>query len=574
MCGIIGLFNYSGSDINQKVERALETQKHRGPDFQDYKVLKSGSAIGHNRLSIVDISTDSNQPMLSNSGRFALVFNGEVYNYLELRAELSSGYSFKTKGDTEVILAAWEKWGPLCLERFNGMFSFIIVDMQIFSVYLCRDRFGVKPMFYYQAPNGAIYIASEIKTLWSMGVPKEMNQSVLADYFKTGSYGMPEESFWSGVQQLPGGHIASFKIDDSQGSSFKVERWYNFVNRVENIERPQGDAEIEEQYLELLRDAVKLRFRSDVPVGFNISGGLDSSALLALVHELFPDNRDIQAFTFYNADSRYDELPWVEKMIKRTSKPLNKVLLDVKALPGLIQNVSDFQDEPFGGFPTLAYSNIFKVARSKGTTVLLDGQGVDETLAGYDYYRSDSQNLVQGVKTPPTRFSCISGDLQSKSKDIKYPSPFGDALQNKQYRDLFYTKIPRALRFNDRVSMMYSTELREPFLDYRLVEFGFSLNQKHKIKGDQGKWLLRQLMNQKLGNDVALAPKRPLQTPQREWLADDLRDYMEEQVEQFKKYSFTEAKEVDKVWRKYKAGENDNSFYLWQWININTLLAK
>jgi len=164
--------------------------------------------------------------------------------------------------------------------------------------------------------------------------------------------------------------------------------------------------------------------------------------------------------------------------------------------------------------------------------------------------------------------------LQSKSKDLKYPSPFGDALQNKQYRDLFYTKIPRALRFNDRVSMMHSTELREPFLDYRLVEFGFSLNQKHKIKEDQGKWLLRQLMNQKLGNDVALAPKRPLQTPQREWLADDLRDYMEEQVEQFKKYSFTEAKEVDKVWRKYKAGENDNSFYLWQWININTLLAK
>ena len=429
-------------------------------------------------------------------------------------------------------------------------------------------------MFYHQASNGTIYIASEIKTLWSMGVSKDMNQSVLVDYFKTGSYGMPDESFWSGVQQVPGGHIASFKIDDRQVSSFKVERWYNFVNRIENINRPQVDAEIEEQYLDLLRDAVKLRFRSDVPVGFNISGGLDSSALLALVHELFPDNRDIQAFTFYNDDSRYDELPWVEKMIKRTSKPLNKVLLDVKTLPGLIQNVSDFQDEPFGGFPTLAYSNIFKLARSKGTTVLLDGQGVDETLAGYDYYRSDSQNLVQGVKTPPTRFSCISGDLQSKSRNLKYSSPFGDALQNKQYRDLFYTKIPRALRFNDRVSMMHSTELREPFLDYRLVEFGFSLNQKHKIKGDQGKWLLRQLMNKKLGNDVALAPKRPLQTPQREWLADDLRDYMEEQVEQFKKHSFTEAKEVDKVWRKYKTGENDNSFYLWQWININTLLAK
>lgn len=571
MCGIIGVFNYSGADLPQIVERALETQKHRGPDYQDYEVIRPGSAIAHNRLSIVDISSDSNQPMFSNSGRLALVFNGEVYNYLELREELKANYAFRTKGDTEVILAAWEKWGPDCLERFNGMFSFILVDLQSSEVHLCRDRFGVKPMFYHMGSNGAIYIASEIKTLWSMGVSKEMNASVLAAYFKTGSYGMPDESFWAGIQQVPGGHRASFKMGADE-ANFKVEPWYNFVERIQNIGRPQGESDIEERYLELLRDAVKLRFRSDVPVGFNISGGLDSSALLALVHELFPDNKAIEAFTFYNADSRYDELPWVEKMIERTGKPLNKVLLDVQALPELIQKVSDFQDEPYGGFPTLAYSNIFKVARSKGTIVLLDGQGVDETLAGYDYYRSDSQNLVQGVKTPPTRFACISEELQAKAIGSEYPNPFNDALQNKQYRDLFFTKIPRALRFNDRVSMMYSTELREPFLDYRLVEFGFSLDQKYKIKGEQGKWLLRELMNHKLGDEVALAPKRPLQTPQREWLGHDLRDYMESQVELFKQHAFTEAKEVDQVWEKYKAGENDNSFYLWQWININTLL--
>jgi asparagine synthase (glutamine-hydrolysing) len=573
MCGIIGLFNYFGSDLPQIVERAMETQKHRGPDFQDYKVLQSGSAIAHNRLSIVDISSDSHQPMFSNSGRLALVFNGEVYNYLELRDELKADYAFRTKGDTEVILAAWEKWGPACLERFNGMFSFILIDLQSSEVHLCRDRFGVKPMFYHLGSNGTIFIASEIKTLWSMGVSKEMNASVLAAYFKTGSYGMPEESFWDGIQQVPGGHRASFRMGADE-SVFKVEPWYNFVECVQNVDRPKKGSEIEEQYLELLRDAVKLRFRSDVRVGFNISGGLDSSALLALVHELFPNNKAIEAFTFYNADSRYDELPWVEKMIERTGKPLNNVLLEVQALPDLIQKVSDFQDEPYGGFPTLAYSNIFNVARSKGTIVLLDGQGVDETLAGYDYYRTDSQNLVQGVKTPPTRFACISNDLQAKAHSSEYPSPFGDALQNKQYRDLFFTKIPRALRFNDRVSMMYSTELREPFLDYRLVEFGFSLDQKYKIKGEQGKWLLRELMNHKLGYEVALAPKRPLQTPQREWLGHDLRDYMESQVELFKQHAFTEAKEVDQVWEKYKAGENDNSFYLWQWININTLLAK
>ena len=174
--------------------------------------------------------------------------------------------------------------------------------------------------------------------------------------------------------------------------------------------------------------------------------------------------------------------------------------------------------------------------------------------------------------TPPTRFSCINVELKSKARDLNYPTPFVDSLQNKQYRDLFYTKIPRALRFNDRVSMMHSTELREPFLDYRLVEFGFSLNQKHKINCNQGKWLLRQLMNKKLGKDIALAPKRPLQTPQREWLVDNLLEYMEGHVHLFKKHSFSIPKEIDKVWQEYKSGKRDNSFYLWQWININNLL--
>lgn len=573
MCGIIGLFNYTGSDLSHKMEQALDTQNHRGPDFKDYEVLGAGCAIGHNRLSIVDISSGSNQPMFSSSKRFALVFNGEIYNYRELREDLKFEYNFRTKGDAEVILAAWEKWGPSCLEHFNGMFSFILVDHQTSRVHLCRDRFGVKPMFYYLSSNGAIYVASEIKTLWSMGVPKNLDSSVLAAYFKIGSYGMPDETFWTGILQVPGGYRASFKMGVDE-TDFNIEPWYDFVERVQHLELFKSDSDVEERYLELLRDSVELRFRSDVPVGFNISGGLDSSALLALVHELYPDNKAIEAFTFYNADSHYDELPWVEKMIERTGKPLNRVLLNVKELPDLIQKVSHFQDEPYGGFPTLAYSNIFEIARSKGTIVLLDGQGVDETLAGYDYYRSDSQNLVQGVKTPPTRFACISRDLQSKSQDTEYPSPFEDALQNKQYRDLFYTKIPRALRFNDRVSMMYSTELREPFLDYRLVEFGFALDQKFKIKGGQGKWLLRELMNHKLGDEVALAPKRPLQTPQREWLGHNLREYMEDQVELFKRHDFTNAREVDEVWKRYKLGENDNSFYLWQWININAILAK
>lgn len=574
MCGIIGVFNDVESSVQSKVEHALETQKHRGPDFQDYKLLGFGSAIAHNRLSIVDVSSHSNQPMMSNSGRYSIVFNGEIYNYLELRDSLSNHYEFKTKGDTEVILASWEKWGSDCLNRFNGMFSFIMVDAESKNVYICRDRFGVKPMYYHQNAEGAIFIASEIKTLWALGAPKQPNFSVLSAYLKNGSYGDTDESFWSEIKQLPGGYMAKFNYGQTVPLKLEINRWYDFVGRVGNMNINQTIDEISKQFESLMTDSIKLRFRSDVPVGFNISGGLDSSALLAFVHQAFPDNNKIEAFTFYSGDNNYDELPWVEKMINKTGKKLNPCLLDKLELIDLIEKVQSFQDEPYGGFPTIAYSNLFRAARKKGIIVLLDGQGVDETLAGYDYYQTNSNFLVQGVTSSPTKSQCYLPEFLNQSKNFMVENPFDNDLQNKQYRDLFHTKIPRALRFNDRVSMMYSTELREPFLDYRLVEFGFAQHPEIKIQNGEGKWLLRQIVHSKVGKDIAFAPKRPLQTPQREWLGDDLRDYMNEQVELFKKHDFVNAKEVDLMWESYKNGNRDNSFFLWQWLNVNLMLKK
>lgn len=317
-------------------------------------------------------------------------------------------------------------------------------------------------------------------------------------------------------------------------------------------------------------DSIRLRFRSDVPVGFNISGGLDSSLLLALVHRQFPDDRHIQAFSFYTGDERYDELPWVQEMIQMTDFPLHPVRLSSEEVPELAERVAWFEDEPYGGIPTLAYSKIFETARQNGIIVLLDGQGMDEAWAGYDYYTRQSGALVQGSKSSPVRPDCLRPEFRAMTQKPEFPQPFDNALQNLQYRDLFYTKIPRALRFNDRISMMHSTELREPFLDHRLVELAFSLPPSMKIKDGQQKWLARRIADEFLPNKVTLALKRPLQTPQREWLAGTLNGWCREQIHQLGDLSDwlnTEAC-LREFQEDFVEQKGDNSFFVWQWISI------
>ena len=333
--------------------------------------------------------------------------------------------------------------------------------------------------------------------------------------------------------------------------------------------------EAKETYEELLKDSIKLRFRADVPVGFNVSGGLDSSTLLSFVNQ-HEKGEHINAFTFYTNDDRYDELPWVEKMIALTENPLTPVLLTSEETSELSKKIAWHQDEPYGGIPTIAYSKIFKTAREQGTIVLLDGQGMDEQWAGYDYYfRKENQNIIQGVKSSPFKTKVFSQEFLDKAEKPDYPKPFKEDLLNKQYRDLFYTKIPRALRFNDRVSMAFSTELREPFLDYRLVEFAFSQPQEYKIQDGVQKKLLRDLVSKYLGDEITYAPKRPLQTPQREWLGEELKDLVSRGIEKIATSEFAhwfDSNNLRQEWQKYLDGEQDSSFHIWQWLSLSMLI--
>jgi asparagine synthase (glutamine-hydrolysing) len=565
MCGIAGILGKNAK--SNLIDDMLMVQHHRGPDYKD-KWLEEGVALGHNRLSIIDLSNSANQPFSDRTKRFSIVFNGEIYNYIELRERLKSSYNFQTTSDTEVLLAAFIFWGKDCLKHLNGMFSFAIYDSKSKSLFAARDRFGVKPFFYHKC-NDSFYFSSEIKAIHAAGIKKKPHEKIWASYFAYGSYGMPEETFWEEIYQLPGGYYLELK-----NNTLSITKWYFFEEEVKKFDEKIPFNDVKEKYAALMKNSIELRFRADVSVGFNISGGLDSSALLVFVNQL-KGKENINAYTFYCGHKDYDELFWVKEMINTTQNPLNKVLLTVDHFIREIDFLTHIQDEPCGGIPTIAYSKIFKQARKDDVIVLLDGQGMDEQWAGYDYYLEKNNQLIQGMKGSPFKKNVLNEDFLSKAKKPIYPTPFENELLNKQYRDLFYTKIPRALRFNDRVSMAYSTELREPFLDYRLVEYAFAQPYEYKIKNGVQKYLLRELVSEYLNDSITNSPKRPLQTPQREWLANELSDYVESKIEILKNSDFSTWFNVDEVsneWQKYKDGDNDSSFHIWQWISFSNLL--
>lgn len=569
MCGIIGILgkNWKPEDLHAMIL----SQKHRGPDAEGFYIdSQKQVGLGQNRLSIIDLSDAARQPMSDNSGRYKIVFNGEIYNYIELKKSLESDYSFRTQSDTEVLLAAYQKWGEDCLNHLIGMFAFIIWDEIEKRAFAARDRFGVKPLYYNQKVDGTLLISSEIKALHAAGVSKIANEKTWAIYLTYGLYDHSEETFWKGIYNLPAGH----KLNWSQ-NHLSISRWYDLAAIVGDDIDTRPEEIVKEEYYSLLKESVVFRFRSDVPVGINLSGGLDSSSLLGLVQEVQGKENDVKAFTFITGDERYDELPWVEQMLETTRHPLIPVKLQPEEIPALAASVQYHQDEPYSGIPTLAYAKLFEIAKKSGVTVLLDGNGLDEQWCGYDYYQKaldgEKAGVVQGTNDKPVRPECLAEDFVKLAEPVEFPKVFKDKIRNLQYRDTFYTKIPRAMRFNDRISMRASTELREPFLDHRLFELAFRQPTERKLSNGIRKKLVREVMQDLIPKNLTEAPKRPLQTPQREWLKNELFDWADSYIKNtaMNKYAdwFNKNAVLDS-WKRFCQGESDNSFYIWQWINL------
>lgn len=569
MCGIAGIVTAGGPASEVGVRAMTRVLFHRGPD--DEGIWVQGSVgLGNQRLAILDLGPAGHQPMASPGGRFVLTYNGEVYNYVELRREL--GGTFRSEGDTEVILRALERWGHSALDRFNGMFAFALWDQTERTLLLARDRFGVKPL-YYAEWEGALYFASEIKALAAAGVPIEPDPQAWATYLIYGLHDHGPRTFFKNIHRLLPGHALRWGPNGIQ-----IWSWYDVAARVgaEPVDaRP--DDEVAAEYRNLMVDAVRLRFRSDVSVGVTLSGGLDSSTLVGALFELFGPQAQIQAYHFATGDPNYDETPWVRKLLERSNYPLHVAALHPEDVPALAEEAAYYQEEPFGGFPTLAMTRLFALAKDIGTVVLLGGEGMDEQWAGYDYYTRalnedaapDGFGPVQASRSQPTRPECLTEEFRNLAVPLQTDHPFPDNLRNWQYQDLRMTKMPRALRFGDHASSQSSRELREPFLDYRLVELAFRQPAARTIRDGEQKFLLRRIARELMPDAVAQAPKRPVQTPQREWLRAPLRRWVEDclQALQEADRGWFDPQAIRRAWEEYLQNDVDNSFFVFQWVS-------
>lgn len=578
MCGFVSIAGRRSSV--PEILALLPTLWHRGPDASGAWVSQSGRfACGHQRLSIIDLSSAGVQPMTTPDGRYTIVYNGEIYNYLELRAELEASTVFRTQTDTEVLLAAYARWGAECLDRFTGMFAFAIWDEQEQTLFAARDRFGVKPLFFHRDTGNGLLLASEIKTLHAAGVERVPDEVTWATYLATGMYDHAPRTFWQDIEQLPPGSYLTWR----QAQGVTVRTWYDpAVAALRQGPDKRSDDEVGEELLHLLKRSVQLRMRSDVPVGVSLSGGLDSSLMLALIRQTQAPDADIKTFTFYCGEPDYDETPWVNQVLAQTGHGANFCQLRVEDVPELAAKIQSYQDEPFGGLPILGLARVHERAREEGVTVLLDGNGIDEGWAGYDYYvraaaMDTASGPLQGTRSLPTRPDCLRPEFAVLSEPFIAPKPFGDPLRDLQYRDIRHAKIPRCMRFADRVSMMYSRELREPFLDHRILELGLRQPAGRKLRDGETKWLPRKVAGSLLPEGVRAAPKRALQTPQREWLRGPLAEWASDCIEAGLAswgHDWFDAAALRAAWRDYRKFGADNSFPVWQWLTVGLMTTQ
>ena len=557
MCGIAGLVTTTVDP--HRLSSMTDAIAHRGPDGRGIWISADGRiGLGHRRLSILDLSDAGAQPM--ERFHITLTFNGEIYNYLELREQLTD-YTFQSNSDTEVIIAAYLRWGYDCLRRFNGMFAFALWDKHKQELFCARDRLGVKPFFYVQGKREWLF-GSEVKSLLASGVQAAPDMTVWGQYLVHGAFERAHQSFFEGVKSLPPGHYAVVKPD----ATISLRRWWYLPEQV--LEPWSGsDKQAAEQLNDLIDEAVKLRLRSDVPVAINLSGGLDSSSITQSF--LRQSQVEPHVFTCAFEDPTYDEDKYASSVVHGSNCIRHIVRLLPEQAQSSAQDAMRAQEAPFGGIGMLAYERIHRQMRKLGLKVALEGQGGDELFAGYAYYQSSlTANLYQDG-TSYLSPECINPDIRKGVAVLSYPTPFPSPIDNALFRDLTETKLVRVLRMNDRKSMAQGVELRQPFLDYRVVEYAMRLPAHLKIRNGFGKYILRLAMNNKLHRNIVWSPKRPVVTPQREWMLTCLKPWVEEIIysESFSQRGMFDSTAVQRTFSRYLIEKPNNTFPIWQWIN-------
>jgi len=610
MCGIAGIIDsrFSPEENLLVLSRMLQIQHHRGPDHTG--IWQDGPAhLGHNRLSIIDLSDAAHQPM--HYRNLVLIFNGEIYNYLELKKELEAkDHRFTTHSDSEVLLHAYAEWGSDCVSRFVGMWAFVIWDSDKKELFASRDRFGIKP-FYYINRGGSFYFASEMKTLKATPVFRnDINVNQVARGLQMGWLGYHDETYFTEIKALPAAHNLTFS---EKGLSAQGYWDISAGSKISSSFVDKCDA-----FREAFSQSINLHLRSDVPVASCLSGGLDSSAIVSMVQQLYPALKYKSFSIYYEGKGDVDERPFIDEVIRKYPN-----LDPVYFSPTESQIAESFHhalhhaDVPVTGSSFISQYFLMKLIADNGIKVVLDGQGADEYLGGYmhSYYRLIGGMIQQGkfgkalgltkdinhrlgssaMKSAAhfgkSVLAALRDEQELYSLEFRnyYPfmtntsgsgTPFhlqdvaGSRLDQFLYHLLFSTSLPSLLHYEDRNSMAFSIESRVPFLDHRLVEMAFGLSDDDRIHGTETKYVLRESLKGILPDAVySRKDKKGFVTPgENKWLRGPLKFLLDSDID-FP--DFIDKKKANHILDDYRKGDNSKATLVWrlvvlkEWMKVN-----
>ncbi|PCJ93840.1 MAG: asparagine synthetase B [Porticoccaceae bacterium] len=616
MCGIAGIFDLVGQrTFDESLISAMnQTQFHRGPDEGGLH-LESGVALAHRRLSIIDLSSGQ-QPMLNEEGNVCVVYNGEIYNFMELAEQLKAkGYHFRTRCDTEVILYAWQEWGQECVNYFRGMFAFAIYDQQRQSLFLARDRLGIKPLFYSILPDNQLIFGSELKVLKAHPeLPRQLNPQAVEDYFALGYIPEPK-TIYNDVFKLSPGHTLLL----TRGQP--VPEPYEYWDVPFNVVDIPSDEALQKDLLENLKEAVDIRMVAEVPLGAFLSGGVDSSAVVAMMAGLQDDPVNTCAIGF--DVKQFDETEFATKVAERYKTNHFEETVSSDDFD-LIDQLADLYDEPYADSSAIPTYRVCQLAK-KHVTVALSGDGGDEHFAGYRRYRwhmneeklrsrlplwfrrvlfgflgrvypkadwapkflrakSTFQSLARNSVEAYMHSVSLAKDDQREalfSDKLKQQlngynaistfnhyaerSPTDDPMSLIQYIDIKTYLVGDILTKVDRASMAHSLEVRVPLLDHKFVEWISSLPPEYKLKGKEGKYILKKSLEPYLPNDVLYRPKMGFGVPLAKWFRGPLKERLRSRIVEggLADTGLFNQQYLEKLFNQHQSGRRDHSAVLW-----------
>lgn len=624
MCGILGGFlSTSELHFDARMQRGLYALQHRGPNASKHESTAVGTGriyMGHARLSVIDLTAGGLQPMHGGNGRYAIVFNGEIYNYKELRAELKAlGNQFTSDSDTEVLLAAWAVWGAACLPRLVGMFAFVVLDREAATLTCVRDAFGIKPFFYTQE-GGDFLFASEMPALVALKSTKaQPNWQRAYDYLVHGDYDSGPDTFFDGALQLQPGHL--FVVDLAARSLGAVQRWWTpRIEQRSDLSFEEAAERVRENFLQ----SIRLHLRSDVPLGAALSGGVDSSAVVCAMRHVAPDH-PIHTFSYVATGSALNEEKWADLVNRHVGAVAHKVVVNPQELARDLDDMIRAQGEPFGSTSIYAQYRVYQLAKESGVTVTLDGQGADEMLGGYvgfpgervrslldeghpaqawaflrQWARWPGRSMAMGAKATLAEWSAgalhelmrmavgmnrtpdwidgrVAHEMALRERVVRFRSGAdadGRRMVAQMANLLTRHGLPGLLRHGDRNSMRFSIESRVPFLTLEQVDLMLSLPE-HYLVSDTGetKHVFRRAMRGIVPDEIlSRKDKIGFEPPEQQWLvsiADQARAWLSEDMQ----IPFVRRQALLAQFEDVIAGRRAFSWQVWRWINFYRWMA-